>query len=94
MKLELRTCPYRGHGSLSLAAAGGLACSRASCRPIASAIRRMRGSSDSPEHDPLSLAGQGPFISSSAAIPALPREVHRTKNNEEAQSGSQKVGLS
>src|SRR5712692_7450401 len=28
MKLELRTCPYRGHGSLSLAAARGLACSR------------------------------------------------------------------
>src|SRR6266851_6458930 len=72
MKLELRTCPYRGHGSLSLAAAGGLACSRASCRPIASAIRRMRGSSDSPEHDPLSLARQCLLFSSSAAIPTPP----------------------
>src|SRR5216684_1589229 len=72
MKLELRTRPYRGPGSLSLAAAGGLACSRASCRPIASAIRRMRGSSDSPEHDPLSLARQCLLFSSSAAIPTPP----------------------
>jgi hypothetical protein len=30
----------------------------------------------------LSLAGPGPLLSSSAAIPTLPREVHRTNNNE------------
>jgi hypothetical protein len=35
-----------------------------------------------------------PFPSSSIAIPTLPREVHRTNNNEEAQNGSQKVGPS
>jgi hypothetical protein len=43
------------------------------------------------DSDPLSLAGPGPFLSSSTVIPTLLRQVHRTKNNEEAQSGSQKV---
>jgi hypothetical protein len=43
---------------------GGIPCARASCRPIASAIRRMRGSMGSPPDNPLSLAGHGPFRSS------------------------------
>jgi hypothetical protein len=63
---------------------------RASCRPIASAIRRIRGSSGSPERDPLSLAGQSPFRSFSTAIPMLPRQGPSNKNNEETQSGSWK----
>jgi len=77
-------------GSLSLAAAGGLPCSRASCRPMASAIRRMRGSSGSPLGDPLSLAGQGPFRSSSFAMPTLPRQGPSDKNSEETHGESRK----
>ena len=81
---------YRRRGSLSLAAAGGLPCSRASCRPMASAIRRMRGSSGSPLGDPLSLAGQGPFRSSSFAMPTLPRQGPSDKNSEETHGESRK----
>jgi hypothetical protein len=78
-------------GSLSLAAAGGLPCSRASCRPMASAIRRMRGSSGSPLGDPLSLAGQGPFHSSSFATPTLPRQGPSDNNSEETHGESRKL---
>jgi hypothetical protein len=86
---RLRRC-YRRRGSLSLAAAGSLPWARASCRPMASAIRRMRGSRDSPLSDPLSLAGQGPCRSSSSAIPTLPRQDPSDENSQEFQDGSQK----
>jgi len=75
---------------LSLAEAGGLPCARASCRPMASAIRRMRGSRGSPLSDPLSLAGQGPIRSSSAAMPMLPRQDSSDENSQESRGGSQK----
>ena len=80
---------YR-RGSLSLAAAGGLPCARASCRPTASAIRRMRGSRGSPLRDPLSLAGQHPFRSSSSAMPTLPRQGPSDGNSQEFRGGSRK----
>jgi hypothetical protein len=73
-----------------LAAAGGLPCARASCRPMASAIRRMRGSRGSPLDDPLSLAGQGPCRSSSSAMPMLPRQDPSDESNEETRSESRK----
>jgi len=81
---------YRRRGSLSLAAAGGLACARASCRPMASAIRRMRGSRGSPVCGPLSLTGQGPFRPSSFAMPSLPRQGPSDENSQEFHDGSQK----
>lgn len=80
---------YRRRGSLSLAAAGGLACARASCLPMASAIRRMRESSGSPLCDQLSLAGQGPLRSSSFAMPTLPRQGPSDENNQESHEESQ-----
>src|SRR5712664_3616428 len=82
---------YRRRGSLSLAPAGGLPCARASCRPMASAIRRMRGSRGSPLCDPLSLAGQGPLRSSSFAMPTLPRQGPSDENSQEFHDGSQKL---
>jgi hypothetical protein len=86
---RFRRC-YRSRGSLSLAAAGGLLCARASCLPIASAIRRIRGSRGSPLCDPLSLAGQGPLRSSSFAMPTLPRQGPSDENSQESHDGSQK----
>jgi hypothetical protein len=83
---------YRRRGSLSLAAAGGLPCARASCLPMASAIRRIRGSSGSPLCDPLSLAGQGPC--SSSAMPPLPRQGSSDENSEETRGGSQRFEAS
>jgi hypothetical protein len=81
---------YRRRGSLSLAVAGGLACARASCLPMAPAIRRIRGSSGSPPCDPLSLAGQGPIRSSSFAMPTLPRQGPSDESRQESRGGSQK----
>lgn len=75
---------------MSLAAAGGLPCARASCRPMASAIRRIRGSRGSPLCDPLSLAGQGPFGFSSFAMPTLPRQGPSDENSRESHDESQK----
>ena len=73
-----------------MAATEGLLCARASCRPMASAIRRMRGSRGSPLGDPLSLAGQDPFRSSSLAMPTLPRQGPSDENSEEPHGESQK----
>jgi hypothetical protein len=80
---------YRRRGSLSLAAAVGLSCARASCLPMASAIRRIRGSRGSPLCDPLSLAGQGPFDSSSFVMPTLPRQDPSDESSQEFEDGSQ-----
>jgi hypothetical protein len=88
-----RRC-YHRRGSLSLAAAGGLACARASCLPMASAIRRMRGSRGSPLCDPLSLAGQRPFGSSSVAVPTLPRQGPSDESSQEFHDESQKFDSS
>lgn len=63
---------------------------RASCRPMASAIRRMRGSRGSPLGEPLSLVGQGPRRSSSSAMPTLPRQGPSDENSEETRSESRK----
>jgi hypothetical protein len=81
---------YRRRGSLSLAAAGGLACARASCLPMASAIRRIRGPRGSPLCDPSSLAGQRPFGSSSSAMPTLPRQGPSDESSQEFHDESEK----
>jgi hypothetical protein len=55
---------------------------------MASAIRSMRGSRGSPLGDPLSLAGQGPFLSS--AMPTLPHQGPSDESSQEFRDGSQK----